>query len=105
ALGDSNYAQFCGHGKNLDARLQALGAKPLLDRLDCDTDFRSESAQWLTELTATLSLASQNKTSSAMPGSRVVSSAAASSVAASSTAISSAVTSSASAEKSFNKAN
>lgn len=100
ALGDSNYAQFCGHGKNLDARLQALGAKPLLDRLDCDTDFRSESAQWLTELTATLSLASQNKTSSAMPGSRVVSSAAASS-----TAISSAVTSSASAEKSFNKAN
>jgi sulfite reductase (NADPH) flavoprotein alpha-component len=50
ALGDSSYAQFCGHGKNLDARLQTLGAKPLLARLDCDTDFESSSKQWLTAL-------------------------------------------------------
>lgn len=54
ALGDSNYAQFCGHGKNLDARLQALGAKPLLDRLDCDTDFENASTQWLASLSEKL---------------------------------------------------
>ena len=54
ALGDSNYAQFCGHGKNLDARLQALGAKPLLNRLDCDTDFETPAAQWFTQLLASL---------------------------------------------------
>src|SRR5690606_38259363 len=47
ALGDSDYPQFCGHGKNLDARLQALGATPLLARLDCDTDFENTSRQWV----------------------------------------------------------
>lgn len=56
ALGDSSYAQFCGHGKNLDTRLQALGAKPLLARLDCDTDFENTSKQWLSALTDALSL-------------------------------------------------
>lgn len=54
ALGDSSYTQFCGHGKNLDARLQALGAKPLLNRLDCDTDFETPAAQWFTQLLASL---------------------------------------------------
>lgn len=55
ALGDSSYAQFCGHGKNLDARLQLLGAKPLLERLDCDTNFDLPAKQWLTTLTERLS--------------------------------------------------
>jgi sulfite reductase (NADPH) flavoprotein alpha-component len=50
ALGDSSYAQFCGHGKNLDARLLELGAKPLLPRLECDTDFEMPAAQWFTQL-------------------------------------------------------
>jgi sulfite reductase (NADPH) flavoprotein alpha-component len=46
ALGDSSYSQFCGHGKNLFSRLQALGANPLAERVDCDTDFELPSTQW-----------------------------------------------------------
>lgn len=63
ALGDSSYAQFCGHGKNLDARLQALGARPLLDRLDCDTDFEAPAAQWFDRLLTALPVNPQEKSS------------------------------------------
>lgn len=54
ALGDSNYDQFCGHGKKLFARLQALGAKPLIDRVDCDTDFDAPANSWFAKLKETL---------------------------------------------------
>jgi sulfite reductase (NADPH) flavoprotein alpha-component len=36
ALGDRSYAQFCGFGRLLDERLQALGAQPLVERIDAD---------------------------------------------------------------------
>lgn len=36
ALGDRQYDHFCAFGKRLDARLRALGAQPLFDRLDVD---------------------------------------------------------------------
>ncbi len=64
ALGDSNYDQFCGHGKKLFSRLQALGAKPLIDRVDCDTDFEVPANRWLSKLTEKLSGYSGKKTSS-----------------------------------------
>ena len=47
ALGDSNYPKFCGFGKDLDARLAALGARCVLVRADCDLDFEEPFAKWL----------------------------------------------------------
>src|SRR5690606_12530390 len=54
SLGDSNYDQFCGHGKKLYARLQALGARALLERVDCDSDFESPAAEWFAKLSKQL---------------------------------------------------
>ncbi len=63
ALGDSNYDQFCGHGKKLFARLQALGATALVERVDCDSDFKSPATEWfakLCEQLAPLSVSANN---------------------------------------------
>ncbi len=51
ALGDRNYDQFCGHGRNLDARFEALGAQRLLPRVDCDTEFQGAADSWLERVT------------------------------------------------------
>ncbi|RON47728.1 bifunctional nitrate reductase/sulfite reductase flavoprotein subunit alpha [Pseudomonas frederiksbergensis] len=54
ALGDSNYDQFCRHGKQLDQRFQELGAMRLLERVDCDTEFEEPAQKWMAQLQQTL---------------------------------------------------
>jgi sulfite reductase (NADPH) flavoprotein alpha-component len=47
ALGDTAYAEFCAIGKKIDERLAALGAKRVVDRVDCDLDFAQPAAAWI----------------------------------------------------------
>ena len=47
ALGDRAYAKFCETGKQIDARLEALGATRIAPRIDCDLDFQKPAAGWI----------------------------------------------------------
>ncbi|MDQ0193037.1 bifunctional nitrate reductase/sulfite reductase flavoprotein subunit alpha [Paenibacillus wynnii] len=47
AFGDSNFDQFCGFGRNLDTRLEQLGAQRFYDCVDCDTDFEEQVESWI----------------------------------------------------------
>ena len=46
-LGDKNYSDFCGASKKFDARLEALGARRLVSRGECDTDYEGVAKKWV----------------------------------------------------------
>jgi sulfite reductase (NADPH) flavoprotein alpha-component len=50
ALGDSSYEKFCETGRQFDARLAALGAKPFVSRADCDVDYETPAKQWMEQV-------------------------------------------------------
>ncbi|MGH9562249.1 MAG: diflavin oxidoreductase, partial [Terracidiphilus sp.] len=54
ALGDKHYEHFCKFGKDLDAKLAALGANRLAERIDCDVDVDEPFAQWKTAIVTRL---------------------------------------------------
>ncbi|MDX9881564.1 MAG: flavodoxin domain-containing protein [Prolixibacteraceae bacterium] len=47
ALGDSSYEHFCKIGKDIDSRLEELGATRFYKRADCDVEFHQTAAEWL----------------------------------------------------------
>ena len=57
ALGDSSYEDFCKIGRDIDDRLEALGAQRVGQRVDCDVDFETEAAAWTKAVVATIEAA------------------------------------------------
>jgi sulfite reductase (NADPH) flavoprotein alpha-component len=55
SLGDSNYPRFCQFGRDLDARLESLGARRVHPRQDCDVEFDRPFQTWLEGALAALS--------------------------------------------------
>ena len=47
ALGDRNYANFCGAGRKFDEQLEQLGARRIHPRADCDVDYEATAKSWL----------------------------------------------------------
>jgi sulfite reductase (NADPH) flavoprotein alpha-component len=45
-LGDKNYSDFCGASKKFDERLEALGARRLAPRGECDADYERTAKIW-----------------------------------------------------------
>jgi sulfite reductase (NADPH) flavoprotein alpha-component len=54
ALGDTAYAEFCAVGKRIDERLAELGAKRVVERIDCDLDFAEPAGNWISTALKTL---------------------------------------------------
>jgi len=50
ALGDTGYEEFCNAGKLIDTRLEQLGGKRVIKRVDCDVDFEAPSNEWFKEV-------------------------------------------------------
>ncbi|MEJ9281305.1 assimilatory sulfite reductase (NADPH) flavoprotein subunit [Ureibacillus thermosphaericus] len=46
SLGDSSYEYFCQTGKDFDIQLEKLGAKRLVERVDCDVDYAEQAQKW-----------------------------------------------------------
>ena len=61
ALGDSNYPKFCGFGKDVDLRLESLGAQRVHLRVDCDLDYEEPFAKWMNEALAQIKTQSREK--------------------------------------------
>lgn len=47
ALGDSSYIHFCKTGKDIDKKLEELGAERIFPRVDCDVEFAVKAKDWI----------------------------------------------------------
>jgi sulfite reductase (NADPH) flavoprotein alpha-component len=46
ALGDSSYVNYCQTGREIDAKLAALGAERVEPLVECDLDYEDDAARW-----------------------------------------------------------
>jgi sulfite reductase (NADPH) flavoprotein alpha-component len=67
ALGDTSYEDFCEIGKQVDRKLDELGATRLVDRQDCDVDFDDDHGAWLERVFVSLGEASSNGAAAPAP--------------------------------------
>jgi sulfite reductase (NADPH) flavoprotein alpha-component len=63
ALGDRNYEHFCKCGIDFDRRFEALGAKRIYGRVDCDVDYEAAFEQWQSGVFGVLEAMNLNATS------------------------------------------
>lgn len=75
-LGDKNYSDFCGASKKFDARLEALGARRIVSRGECDVDFETPASSWMNTLWPLLNNDNSSSSNSGLPAMSVVSNAA-----------------------------
>ncbi|MFC5528266.1 assimilatory sulfite reductase (NADPH) flavoprotein subunit [Cohnella yongneupensis] len=69
ALGDTSYEFFCQTGKDFDKRLEELGGKRIVDRVDCDVDFEEAAGEWMTQVLGAVSQSSAAPAAANAPGS------------------------------------
>ncbi|MFB5265595.1 assimilatory sulfite reductase (NADPH) flavoprotein subunit [Paenibacillus enshidis] len=69
ALGDTSYEFFCQTGKDFDKRLEELGAKRIVPRVDCDVDFDEPAAEWMNQVVQELGQASASTVTPVSAGS------------------------------------
>jgi sulfite reductase (NADPH) flavoprotein alpha-component len=68
-LGDRSYADFCGAARKFDTRLEALGARRLVPRGECDVDYDVTARTWTERLWPVLACeGSEGKGSNRSPG-------------------------------------
>ncbi|MFD0677261.1 MULTISPECIES: assimilatory sulfite reductase (NADPH) flavoprotein subunit [unclassified Paenibacillus] len=72
-LGDTSYEFFCQTGKDFDKRLEELGGKRIIPRVDCDVDYDEPAAEWMNNIVASLSEASSAPASGVGAGAAVAS--------------------------------
>ena len=60
ALGDRNYEDFCGCGRRFDERLADLGARRIVPRQDCDTDYDEPATAWMNAALERLTAVEEN---------------------------------------------
>lgn len=60
-LGDTGYDGFCQAGKLFDMRLEQLGAKRMVARVDCDIDYETPAADWIAQALPVLATVEGNE--------------------------------------------